>query len=276
MASQITLENIQIVLSGTFDFVGTEDATWSLIARGAKVMTSVTKATGTLVVGAGPKPALLDKARSLGIPILGPDGLRALMDGTPLREAIRAATGAPPVAKALDDLRGKHVVVSGVVPGMTHAAVRSALDARGAKVTRKPSRSTDLVVAGEGFTMDALIAIDEGVPFLQPDAFLKVLGGTPLSDFVGEPTDARPTDPAAHLLAVVEAKRDELLDVGDLAGEVWDETLSVTLLSNGRVKVGLVHLGGTPIHDHVRKILQKERWPRVEEPCRVDVKMRFR
>ena len=47
-------------------------------------------------------------------------------------------------------------------------------------------------------------------------------------------------------------------------GEPWTEELILTIKPNGRAVAELRDFGGTPTHDHVRKIIQRQRWPRGE------------
>lgn len=272
---QITLEGTQIVLSGDFAEITADDAKWGLIARGARVMASVGQRTTALVAGTKAKPALLAKAAEHGTPVLDEPALRALLDGVPLREVLLAAKGAPVRTPPRDDLAGLRVAVSGAIAGLSQVAIKAALEARGATVVRKASPSVDLVLLGAKYGADAIEAMDEGVPFLRAEALERLLEGAPLTDFVGAPTSEGADDPAQRMLAIVESVRERLLAVGDLEGEVWSETLSLTLRPGGRVRAGLIHLDGTPIHDHVRTVLHAQRWPAVAEPVTIEVPLVF-
>jgi DNA ligase (NAD+) len=79
-----TLEGLTIVLTGTLPTLTREAAKEMIESAGGRVSGSVSKKTSYLVAGeeAGSK---LDKAQSLGVPVLDEAGLRALLDSPPLR-----------------------------------------------------------------------------------------------------------------------------------------------------------------------------------------------
>ena len=68
------------VLTGTLDTMSRDDAKRALQALGAKVAGSVSKRTDFVVAGANPG-SKLDKAQTLGITVLGDDGLMELLGG---------------------------------------------------------------------------------------------------------------------------------------------------------------------------------------------------
>jgi DNA ligase (NAD+) len=69
-----------IVVTGTLPNFSRDEAKEAIITRGGKASGSVSKKTNYLVAGenAGTK---LDKAESLGVPVLDEDGFRALLAG---------------------------------------------------------------------------------------------------------------------------------------------------------------------------------------------------
>nr|WP_237687587.1 NAD-dependent DNA ligase LigA [Arthrobacter jiangjiafuii] len=75
-----TLEGLTIVVTGTLPTFSRDEAKEAIITRGGKASGSVSKKTDYLVAGenAGTK---LDKAESLGVPVLDEDGFRLLLDG---------------------------------------------------------------------------------------------------------------------------------------------------------------------------------------------------
>jgi len=78
--TDLPLAGVTVVLTGTLATLGREDAKAQLEALGAKVAGSVSKKTHYVVAGAeaGSK---LDKAQSLGVPVLDEDGLMRLLQG---------------------------------------------------------------------------------------------------------------------------------------------------------------------------------------------------
>ncbi|WP_104161769.1 NAD-dependent DNA ligase LigA [Arthrobacter sp. ZGTC212] len=87
-----TLEGMTIVVTGTLPNFSRDEAKEAIITRGGKASGSVSKKTDYLVAGenAGTK---LDKAESLGVPVLDEDGFRALLDGTLSEEDTRQEEG---------------------------------------------------------------------------------------------------------------------------------------------------------------------------------------
>jgi DNA ligase (NAD+) len=78
-----TLEGMSVVLTGTLPTMSREQARAHIEALGGRVASSVSKKTDLVVAGeaAGGK---LDKARELGIPIIGEEDLARLLEGAPL------------------------------------------------------------------------------------------------------------------------------------------------------------------------------------------------
>jgi DNA ligase (NAD+) len=72
------LEGLTFVLTGTLPSLTRDQATALIEAHGGKVTDSVSRKTAYVVVGESPG-SKLDKARSLGVPTLDEDGLRALI-----------------------------------------------------------------------------------------------------------------------------------------------------------------------------------------------------
>ncbi|MCK9249619.1 MAG: NAD-dependent DNA ligase LigA [Solirubrobacteraceae bacterium] len=76
------LDGVTVVLTGTLPTLTREEATTRLLARGARVTTSVSKKTGVVVAGdsAGSK---LEKAERLGVPVVDEPGLLRLLEEGP-------------------------------------------------------------------------------------------------------------------------------------------------------------------------------------------------
>ncbi|MBG6083906.1 DNA ligase (NAD+) [Zhihengliuella flava] len=77
-----TLTGLSIVVTGTLPNFSRDEAKEAIITRGGKATSSVSKKTSYVVAGsaAGSK---LDKALSLGVPVLDEDGFRVLLAGGP-------------------------------------------------------------------------------------------------------------------------------------------------------------------------------------------------
>lgn len=84
------LEGLTVVVTGTLEDFTRDSAKEAILVRGGKASGSVSKKTDFLVAGAS-AGSKLDKAESLGVPVLDESGFRALLDGG--REAV---TGNPP------------------------------------------------------------------------------------------------------------------------------------------------------------------------------------
>jgi DNA ligase (NAD+) len=78
--TEMPLAGLTVVLTGTLQSMGRDEAKDKLEALGAKVAGSVSKKTSYVVAGteAGSK---LDKAQALGIPVLDDAGLALLLNG---------------------------------------------------------------------------------------------------------------------------------------------------------------------------------------------------
>ena len=70
------------MVTGSLDgwFINREEAKKAIIARGGKSPGSVSKSTFALVVGAEAGQSKLDKAEELGVPIVGEDELRRILE----------------------------------------------------------------------------------------------------------------------------------------------------------------------------------------------------
>lgn len=92
------LSGLTIVVTGSLEGFTRDEAKAALLQRGAKAAGSVSKKTDFLVAGdkAGSK---LDKARSLGVPVLDEDGFTALLVGGPAAAADPARPAAPDAAR---------------------------------------------------------------------------------------------------------------------------------------------------------------------------------
>jgi DNA ligase (NAD+) len=82
------LAGITVVLTGTLPGYTRDEAAEAVQALGGKVSGSVSKKTSFVVAGESPG-SKLDKAASLGVPVLDEEGLRLLLTGGP--DAARAA-----------------------------------------------------------------------------------------------------------------------------------------------------------------------------------------
>jgi DNA ligase (NAD+) len=76
------LSGTTFVLTGTLPALTREQASDLIVAAGGKVTSSVSKRTSYVVAGEHPGSKLA-QAERLGVPVLGEDGLRALLDGRP-------------------------------------------------------------------------------------------------------------------------------------------------------------------------------------------------
>lgn len=268
MASKLTLAHIRIVLTGEFGEMDAEDVKWDLITLGASVMKTVRKNTGALIAGENPKQSHIDRADKLGIPILDVNGLHALLDGALLHDVVAGRVGGGDERAEKADLSGKKVAITGTFVGATQSSLASALEDLGANVVNKPSKSLDFLVVGQDLGMAAVEVMNNGVPFLDRDALDALLGGAPLSDFIG-PCGPRVDDPAARMREILDEVYQELVSIESV--ERWDDQLSVTLCPDGRVVAALRDLGGTPVHDHVRQVIQRQSWPTVTAECTVSI-----
>lgn len=78
----LPLSGVTVVLTGTLAELTREEAAEAIQAQGGKVSGSVSKKTGFVVAGDNPG-SKLDKAESLGVPVLDEAGLRILLDQGP-------------------------------------------------------------------------------------------------------------------------------------------------------------------------------------------------
>ncbi len=86
------LSGVTVVLTGTLANSTREEAAEAIQALGGKVSGSVSKKTGFVVAGENPG-SKLDKAASLGVPVLDEDGLRVLLSDGPEAAAATATAG---------------------------------------------------------------------------------------------------------------------------------------------------------------------------------------
>jgi DNA ligase (NAD+) len=82
-----TLEGLTVVVTGTLESFSRDQAKEAILGRGGKASGSVSKKTDFVVVGENPG-SKADNARKLGVPVLGEEGFRRLLDEGP--EAARA------------------------------------------------------------------------------------------------------------------------------------------------------------------------------------------
>jgi DNA ligase (NAD+) len=78
--TEMPLAGITVVLTGTLQTIGRDEAKEKLEALGAKVASSVSKKTHYVVAGAE-SGSKLDKAQALGVPVLDDTGLALLLSG---------------------------------------------------------------------------------------------------------------------------------------------------------------------------------------------------
>jgi DNA ligase (NAD+) len=87
------LAGVTVVLTGTLEGYTRDEAAEAVQAQGGKVSGSVSKNTGFVVAGQNPG-SKLDRAESLGVPVLDEQGLTVLLsDGPEAARAAAAATG---------------------------------------------------------------------------------------------------------------------------------------------------------------------------------------
>jgi BRCT domain type II-containing protein len=256
----LNLANQTIVISGQFDGLDPEDLHWDLVAMGAFVKTSVTRTTSALIKGDNAEARHLKGAEKHGTPIIERAGLDALVAGASLDAAL--AGDFDKTTSELDDLKGWKIAISGKFDNRTHASIRSSLESRGARVIKSPIKSTSplchLLVEGSDSGFDAVDAKDAGVPFIGPDELTELLAGAPITDFV-----AQPAAQVANRLQVLKDLLDELVATLEPieTGDPWDDQLTLRVEPSGRAIAELHHLGGTPLHDILRRKSQRISWP---------------
>ena len=86
------LAGVTVVLTGSLDGYTRDEAAEAIQAGGGKVSGSVSKKTSFVVAGDNPG-SKLDKAESLGVPVLDESGLRILLADGPVAAAEAAASG---------------------------------------------------------------------------------------------------------------------------------------------------------------------------------------
>jgi DNA ligase (NAD+) len=77
------LQGVSVVVTGSLTDFSRDGAADAVQARGGKMTSSVSKATGFVVVGASPGAAKYDKAVKLGLPLLDEAGFRVLLERGP-------------------------------------------------------------------------------------------------------------------------------------------------------------------------------------------------
>ena len=83
-----TLEGVTVVITGSLEGFTRDEATAAVVERGGKVAGSVSKKTTFLVAAGESGSSKYEKAVALGVPILGVEGFRVLLDDGP--DAARA------------------------------------------------------------------------------------------------------------------------------------------------------------------------------------------
>lgn len=165
-----TFEGELWVVTGTLQTFKRDEVKAELIARGAKVSSSVSKKTHCLVVGASPG-SKLSRARELGVPVLSEEELGALLKARPAQGPVKVGDKAlPKVGRPKGapraDVEGKTYVVTGTLSTMKRDEAKAHLIAHGAKVTGSVSKNTDFLVAGAAAGSKLAKAEKLGVPVL--------------------------------------------------------------------------------------------------------------
>lgn len=263
----LTLANINLVISGAFGGLDPDDVHWDLVARGAYVKKSVTKTTAALIVGTNPEKKHLRGAEKHGTPVVDRAGLDALLGGAPLDSVLAGDTGGP------TELEGWKVAIAGKLAGNTKASIASSLERLGARVVGSPSKSCDLLIAGEDLGAEAVETQDAGVPFLLADDLDALLTGTPIAELVAPP-GPRVDDRRAAVEAALDALLPQLAATD--TAEAWEDQLTLTVRADGRPVLELRDMGGTPIHDRARRIVQSRSWPIGDEELVVERSVTWR
>jgi DNA ligase (NAD+) len=81
------------------------------------------------------------------------------------------------LAKAGGNLRGKTLVLTGTLPGMSRDRAKALIEAQGGKITGSVSNKTDYVVAGAEAGSKLAKAIELGIPLLDEAGLLLLLKG---------------------------------------------------------------------------------------------------
>lgn len=100
------LAGMSVVITGALEGLTREEAKRAVIAAGGKPTSSVSRKTALVVAGADPG-SKLDKAESLGVPVVDGEALARILDGTlPVPGAADAGAPASPVADAAAEAAG--------------------------------------------------------------------------------------------------------------------------------------------------------------------------
>ncbi len=272
MTSNITLEGVTFAIAGVFEAIDADDAKWGLIARGARASATVGKRTQVLIAGKSATPSALKKAEIFGVSVVGEAQLHRLLGGESLR-AVLAGPQQPPSAPRTD-VSGLRFSVSGDLSRFTHAQVKVAVEALGGTFARKPSTRTQLLVVGKEPGIDAIEAMDAGLPRIAEPAFAAILDGAPVSEYVGF-VDVMPAADASETIErLVKQHLNEVLAL-DGFDALYPDVLVVTSHPTGWVSFCLTELGGTPTEDHVRDVLKRATWPKVTHAVEVTLPITF-
>jgi NAD-dependent DNA ligase len=163
-----------VVLTGSLTSLTREEAEAGLRKLGARVTGSVSAKTELLFAGekAGSK---LERARELGIEVLGEKDLCKLLGIATTKEKKPKKRAPPPVvAGPPTTFTGKTVVVTGTL-SVGRDVIESMLRKAGAKVTGSVSKNTDFLVVGAAAGSKLERAQELGVPTLTEAAVREAL-----------------------------------------------------------------------------------------------------
>lgn len=124
--------------------------------------------------GPGAGEAAFVPASAAGAGGQGRDGLEAQATGAPSGAAVPEV---PPAVRAR--VAGKTFVFTGGLESMTRDEAEALVEALGGRATSSVSRKTDYVVAGEGAGSKLRRARELGIPVLDEQAFLRLVGRAP-------------------------------------------------------------------------------------------------
>ena len=146
-----SLLNQTVVVTGALRKYTREEVQELVEAAGGKLTGAVSKNTDLLVAGdkAGSK---LEKATELGIKVLDEEEFIELIDKNKnewLRTTTQQTMTKPDIDVHPMALRGKAVVITGVLEDITRKEAQELVEEAGGKVTGSVSKNTHLLIAGD-------------------------------------------------------------------------------------------------------------------------------